>query len=39
MLKALLRNCWSILAIMKMELKDTKRETSSKMLGEQLSSF
>ena len=40
MLNARLRNCRSILAFMKKEIKDTKREreTGRKMLGEQLSS-
>ena len=39
MLNAWLRNCRSILAFMKKEIKDTKRETGRKMLAEQLSSF
>ena len=39
MLNAWLRNCRSILAFMKKEIKDTKEETGRKMLGEQLSSF
>ena len=38
-LNAWLRNCRSILAFMKKEIKNTKRETGRKMLGEQLSSF
>ena len=32
------RNCRSILAFLKKEIKDTKRETGRKMLGEQLNS-
>ena len=36
---AWLRNCRRILAFMKKEIKDAKRETGRKMLGEQLSSF
>ena len=39
MLNAWLRNCRSILAFMKIEIKDTKRETGRKMHGEQLSRF
>ena len=39
MLIAWLRNCRSILAFMKMEIKETKRETGRKMHGEQLSRF
>ena len=39
MLNAWLRNCRSILAFMKKEIKDTKRETGRQMLGEQLSRF
>ena len=38
-LNAWLRNYRSILAFMKKEIKDTKRQTGRKMLGEQLSSF
>ena len=38
-LNALLRNCRSIIAFMKKEIKDTKRETGRKMLAEELSSF
>ena len=38
-LNAWLRNCRSILAFMKKEVKDTKRETRKKMLGKQLNSF
>ena len=34
-LNAWLRNCRSILAFMKKEVKDTKRETRKKMLGKQ----
>ena len=34
MLNAWLRNCISILAFTKKEIKDTKRETGRKMLGE-----
>ena len=36
---AWLRNFRSILAFLKKEIKDTKRQTGRKMLGEQLSSF
>ena len=39
MVNTWLRNCRSILALMKKEIKGTKRETGRKMLGEQLSSF
>ena len=39
MLNAWLRNCRSILAFIKKEIKDTKRETGRKMPAEQLSSF
>ena len=39
MLNACLRNCRSILAYIKKEIKDTKKETGRKMLGEQLGSF
>ena len=39
MLSAWLRNCRSVLAFMKKEIKDTKRETGGKILEEQLSSF
>ena len=39
MLNAWLKNCRNILAFMKKEIKDTKRETGRKMLGEQFSSF
>ena len=39
MLNAWLRNYRSILAFMKKEIKDTKRETIMKTLGEQLSHF
>ena len=39
MVNAWLRNCRSILAFMKKEIKDTKRETGRQMLGEQLSRF
>ena len=33
------RNCRSVLAFIKKEIKYTKRKTRGKMLGEQLSSF
>ena len=39
MMNAWLRNCRSILAYMTKEIKDTKRETGRKMLGEQLLVF
>ena len=39
MLNTWLRNCRSILAFMKKEIKDTKRETGRRMFGEQWSSF
>ena len=38
-LNAWLRNCRSILAFMKKEIKDTKREAGRKMVGEQLRRF
>ena len=39
MLNAWPRDCKSILAFMKKEIKDTKREIGRKLFGEQLSSF
>ena len=36
---ACLRNCRSFLLFMKKEIKDTRRGTGRKILGEQLSSF
>ena len=39
MLNACLRNYRSILTVMKMEIKDTKRETGGKIHREQLSRF
>ena len=39
MVSTWLRHCRSILAFMKKEIKDTKREIGRKMLGKQLSSF
>ena len=39
MLNALLSNCGSIHAFMKNKIKDSKRETGRKTLGEQLRSF
>ena len=39
MMNVWLSNCRSIFAFIKTEIKDTKRETGTKMLGEQLSSF
>ena len=38
-MNAWLRNCRSILAFLKREIKDRKRETKKKMHGEQFSSF
>ena len=39
MMNASLKNYRSILAFMRKEIKNTKRKTGTKMLGEQLSSF
>ena len=39
MLNAWLRNCRSILANIKKEIKDSKREIRRKILGEQMSGF